>query len=135
MGMLLYPVFDPPRPRARATTTGEFLARCFEALDAGEERLGLTPITGFADGREIPEDFDGDPDELADLMEPCDEWFDAAEGSRAAAALADAITAAPGKFRGIDKKQREAVLGELRDLAEVLGRAAARGQRFRLELS
>lgn len=130
---MLYPVFDPPVDIDNETT-GEFLAASFEALDAIAERLGLVPLTAFVDNRAIPEDFDGDPDELDELMGPCSDWFDASAGQAALTALADAMSSKPGEFEDLET-HRAAVAEELRDLAQLLGQAAAGGARFRLELS
>jgi hypothetical protein len=132
MGMMLYPVFDSPTSIS-SETTGEFLAAVLEELDAAADRLGLVRITEYADNRPIPEDFDGDPADLQEEMGPCDDWFDAAEGKRAVSALADALQANSADFHLDDA--REGVEHELRDLAEVLEKAASEGIRFRLELT
>lgn len=133
MGLTLYPVFDPPIDIDNETT-GEFLACSFEAIDLAAERLGLAPLTAFADNRAIPEDFAGDPDELEEIMGPCSDWFDAVAGQAALNALANAMSTNPAEFEDLET-HRTAVPEELRDLAQVLGQAAAAGARFRLELS
>ena len=132
MGMILFPVFDAPMSISSETTC-EFLAAFLEELDAAADRLGLVRITEFADNRPIPEDFDGDPADLQEVMGPCDDWFDAADGQRAVSALAYALQANPADFELDDA--REGVEHELRDLAEVQEKAASEGIRFRLELS
>lgn len=135
MGMVLYPVFDGPVP-AGSKTTGECLAAFLEELDRACESLGLTPLTAFADNRPVPDGFAGDPSELDEIMGPCMEWFDPASGRRAVDALADAIAGHPEQFEEIaDAAARDCVQAEVRDLSEVLARAAATRVRFRLELS
>lgn len=133
MGLLIYPVFDPPGIRLPVKTTGEFLAANFPALDTAAERLRLTPLTAFADYRPIPDGFDGSPDDLKEAMGPCTDWFDASKGEQTIAALADAVSSDPEEFEAIDCL--EAVEEELRDLSQVLAHAARKGLRFRLEMS
>ena len=112
------------------------MAASIEALDATAERLGLLSLTAFADNRPIPEGFTGDPEELRDVRGASPDWFDPTAGRRAVSALADAIATRPDEFEGIDDPAaREDVEAELRDLSDVLARAAAEGLRFRLELS
>jgi hypothetical protein len=130
--MCLYPVFEHAT-RVSGKTTGEFLAAFVDELETAADTLGLTPLSAFADSRPVPEGFDGDPDELEELMGPCQEWFEPADGQQAVAALLDGMEADPEAFQLDDA--REGVECELRDLAGILRQAASESVRFRLELS
>lgn len=50
---------------------GEYLIDALEDTDALAEVHGLRTLSSYADDREIPGDFDGDPAELAELMALC----------------------------------------------------------------
>ena len=112
---------------------GEVLTANFEALDKIARSAKLTPFTAFADNRPIPDDFDGDPDELAEVMGEWTEWFDPAEGLAAMQALADHIKGSPKDTKRLDGAG--GVVEELREMARVLGVAAKQGARFRLQMS
>lgn len=58
---------------------GELLMAELERLDELAVQAGLRPIASWADDREIPEDFDGDPDELEELMGPNPIWHTSPE--------------------------------------------------------
>jgi hypothetical protein len=131
VGLILYPSFEREVPGAEPRTTGEFLAVEFQLLDSIAESNGIVPLIQFGDNREVPQDFDGSPDELEELLGPWDEWFDSSEGLRAIKALVDLI-----RNPKIAKRLQhpEAVLVELEDVARILSIAAEQKIRFRLEL-
>jgi hypothetical protein len=133
MGLLVYPVYLGSVPPTQTRTTGEFLAAEFPSLDVIAAEHGLTPITAFADPREVPDDFEGTPDELDDLLGPCEDWFSPQEGSRALLDLAKLI-----RQRGEVAARLESpdeIIEELEDLARQLMVAVKVGAQFRLELS
>ena len=132
MGLLLYPVFKPKVARAVSKTTGEFLAHELTTLDKIADKKGLARLSAFGDNREVPDDFDGSPDELQDLLGPFDKWFDPAPAKTILLALADTIK----QDRRAAKRlgNHEAVIDELLDLARALGIAAEKGAKFHLEL-
>ena len=68
MSLGIYPVFQPKLKGTKFDALGEVLAANVEALDKIARSANLTPFTAFADNRPVPEDFDGDPDELAEVM-------------------------------------------------------------------
>lgn len=109
------------------------LAANFEALDEISRLAKFTPITAFADNHPIPDDFDSDPEELAETMGEWTDWFDSAEGLMATRALADHIKTNPKAAKQLDDPA--AVLAEMNEMARVLASAAAQGVRFRLEMS
>lgn len=130
MSLGIYPVFEPKLKGTEFEALGEVLARNFEAIDKVARSAKLTPFTAFADNRPIPDDFDGDPDELAEIMGEWTEWFDPAEGKIAMHALADHIKASPKAA-----KRLGGVVAELEEMARVLAVAESEGVRFRLEMS
>ncbi len=95
MGLLIYPEFEKELTEPESDATGEWLAVNFEVLDNIAAEANLTPFTAFADSRQIPDDFDGGPDELAELMGEWSEWFDASQGQAAMQALAERIQTNP----------------------------------------
>lgn len=133
MSQGIYPVFLPKLTGTQFDALGEVLAANVEALDIIARSAKLTPLTAFADNRPIPEDFEGDPDELAEVMGESNEWFDPAEGRTAMQALADHIKANPSAPRRLNYSAD--IAAELEEMARVLGAAATQGVRFRLEMS
>ena len=93
----------------------------------------LRPFTCFGNNRPIPDDFDGDPAELAVVMGESDEWFDPAEGRAAIHALATYIKGNRKIARKITGAKT--VILELEDLVRVLVAAEAEDVQFRLEMS
>jgi hypothetical protein len=132
MSLAIYPVFEPTNPAIESTRLGEVLAREFQTLDKIAQANGLTPLTAFGDDRQIPEDFEGDPDELRELMGPFEEWFSPAESKGAFQALADLIQNRPSAARKLEEP--EAVVAELEELVRVLTIAQKYGARFHLEM-
>lgn len=133
MGLVVYPVFRTPGASASRRTTGEFLAREFAELDRIACEYGLKGITDFADQRPVPEDFDGPPWELEELIGPCEDWFSAADGQAAFLRLASLIRAHSAVADRL--KSPDAVIEELEDLAQIVGEASESGSEFRLNLS
>ena len=133
MGQILFPIFNRPNARLRSKTTGEFLAANLEALATIAEQVGVPPLSAFADSRPVPDGFDGSPDELGELLGPCDEWFEPVDGRRTVLAVADAI-GSKAQDCGIDAAGIAGIEAELRDVADVLERASVFRLRFRLEL-
>src|SRR5712692_2705452 len=129
----IYPVFEPKLTGTKFDALGEVLAANFKALDKIARAARFSPFTAFADNRPIPGDFDGDPDELAEVMGEWTEWFDAAEGQAAIQALADHIRASAKAAKRLDDP--DGVVEELREMARVLEVAAKQGVRFRLQMS
>lgn len=133
MSLGIYPVFESKLKGTKFGALGEVLAANFEKLDKIARSARLTPFTAFADNRPIPDDFDGDPDELAEVTGEWTEWFDAAEGQAAIQALADHVRASAKAAKRLDGADR--VVEELGEMARVLGVAAKQGVRFRLQMS
>jgi hypothetical protein len=133
MSLGIYPVFHPKLKGTAFKSIGEVLASNFETLDRIAHRAKLRPFTAFADTREIPDDFDGDPDELAEIMGEWTEWFDPADGRVAIQALADYIKTNPKATKKLDGAA--STVEELEELVRVLVVAETEGVRFRLEMS
>ena len=132
MGLLIYPVFQSAVPARETHTTGEFLAAKFTILDEIAEDHRLTPITAFADQREVPLGFDGPPWELDDILGPCGDWFPAQDGYAGLLALAELLRKRPDVALRLESA--EAVVEELEDLAGQLAIAVKAGVPFRLEM-
>jgi hypothetical protein len=123
----LIPIFQP-EGAAKFSALGEALADNLDALEELARDKGLVPLSAFADQREVPDGFDGSPDELDDLLGPSDDWFDPLNGANAITKLASYLrTKRPTAIRN-----RKAVLKELTALADCLTKAAKRKVRFRL---
>jgi hypothetical protein len=134
MSLGIHPVFDPKLHGIRFESLGEVLANNFEVLDDIAAANKLTPLTAFADTREVPDGFDGTPDDLEDTLGPWTEWFDPAEGRSAIQALLDYINANPEEVSNASIR-RDQLIEELEELARVSAVAASRNVRFRLEMS
>jgi hypothetical protein len=133
MSLSIYPVFNPAASETEFEGLGEILALEFGTLDELAEEYSLTSLTAFADTREVPEDFDGPPEDLEELLGPWEDWFACPDGQAAAEALAELIADDPDIAGRL--KTPEAVIQELRSLAQALETAGIKGARFRLELS
>ncbi len=133
MSLGIYPEFDPNLRGTKFDALGEVLGANLEVLDKIARSAKLTPCTAFADNRPIPDDFDGDPDELAEVLGEWTEWFDPAVGQAAMQALADHIKASPKAAKRLDGSA--GVVEELEEMARVLGVATTQRVRFRLQMS
>jgi hypothetical protein len=121
MSLGIYPVFEAKLTGTKFESLGERLAANFEVLDKIAYSAGLVPFTAFGDNRPIPKGFDGNPDELDDLMGKWNEWFDPTEGQNAMQALANQIKTDPKAAKQLDDTMLEL--------------AQKQGIRFRLEMS
>ena len=132
MGAGLWPAFEPALERVTPHCDGKLVLRACEALDALSQQSGVPRFTSFADSRPVPDGFEGDPDDLADLLGPWSAWFQVEDGIACFVTLADTIRA--GELSH-DIDDAEGVADELRDLVRCLSEAKAAGRtRFRLEL-
>jgi len=129
MGAGLWPVFNPPRD-ATPDFDGGLLLNYLEELDELASAIGARAVSSFGDNREVPDGFDGDPDELDELLGPWQDWFSIADGERCFNQLATALTAPAHAARF---EHAEHLREELLDLVRCLERAPGDGERFRLE--
>ena len=132
MGLILYPVFERDFKAPPSDATGEFLANSFDTLDQIASEHGLKPISTFGDSRTVPEDFEGDPDELDEVMGPCTDWYDSRDGVTNLRELLNLISSRSDLANRLDSA--EAVIDELRSLIMQLEVSSKEGIRFRLEL-
>ncbi|MEZ4369643.1 MAG: hypothetical protein R3B07_02430 [Polyangiaceae bacterium] len=86
----LWPILNPPS-QASPTSDGALLLQSIEELDEVAHAIGVTPLTSFADLREVPEDFDGEPEELEELLGPWEDWFAVADGVASLRRCAEAL--------------------------------------------
>ncbi len=133
MSLGIYPVFEPKLVGTKFHGLGEVLIANIDALEGIAESVGLMPLTAFADNRPIPDDFDGDPEELDEIMGEWTEWFEPSEGLAATQSLADYIKSNPEAAEQLDDPGE--VVDELEEMVRVLGVAALEGIQFRLHMS
>lgn len=133
MSLGIYPEFNPKLRGTKFEALGEVLARNYQALECVAVAAKIKPLTAFADAREVPNDFDGPPEILDDLLGPWTEWFDPVEGRTAFQALTKYIKENPIATRNL--AEAGGVIDELEELARVLAVAEREGARFRLQMS
>ena len=68
MAQGIYPVFKPKLQGTQVTTLGEVLVADLDDLEQIAEENELTPMSAFMDNREVPDDFDGTPEELDEAI-------------------------------------------------------------------
>src|SRR5262249_52942698 len=132
MSLGVYPVFEPKLKGTKFNALGELLAHNLDALDRIAWANRLTPFTAFSDRREVPIDFDGGPEDLDDLLGPCNDWYESTDGKLALLALVDRIRLNPENQEFLESPN--IVIEELGELVRVLTVAAEEGVKFRLEL-
>ncbi len=129
----LVPVFNPPVAGGQFQLSGAALLNNAEKLEEIADEAGLEALTRFTDMREVPEDFDGTPEELDAVLGEWSEWFDAEWGSEAASALMDLMQQKPAVRKLLEEPVN--VEAELRELVRVLKLGTELGAEFRLEVS
>ncbi|WP_018607694.1 hypothetical protein [Uliginosibacterium gangwonense] len=133
MSLAIYPVFEQPLETDEFDPgLGEALAANIEVLEEIADDADLVSLSVLADSREVPVDFDGDSDELIDLLGPSTEWNDAGEGLIVVLALLNHLKTTPDA--AAELSGGEGVIEELEELARILQAADAEGVRFRLEI-
>lgn len=126
MAQGIFPAFKPKLHGVEVSTLGEMLAADLDDLEEIAEEAKLTPMSAFMDNREVPDDFDGAPEELDEAIGAWSEWFEPSAGADALEALAASVG---------DHPRGEELASELRDIVRVLRVAAKKsGMKFRLEL-
>jgi len=132
MGAEIYPTFNPNVPSARFDADGKQLLREIEALDELSASAQLPPISSFADNRPIPDNFDGHPEDLVDILGEWDEWFSVDDGLRAIDGLIAMLKSDADARSKLEEP--EYVLGDLECLASSLRTAREHHAEFRLEV-
>lgn len=128
----LVPVFNPVLVGDDFQRSGSALLNNAEILEEIADEAGLESLTRFTDMREVPEDFEGSPEELEAVLGPWTEWFDAEWGHEAVVALIDHIQKKPSIRKQFDEPQ--GVEADLQELARLLKLGASSGSEFRLEV-
>ncbi|UUO06849.1 hypothetical protein M4951_00710 [Blastopirellula sp. J2-11] len=131
--MSVFPVFNPQLNGVQFEAEGKLLFDQFETLDAIAETIEVARFSSFGDDRPIPEDFDGDEDDLEAALGPWDEWYSPVEGLKTMVAILDAIAEEPDFADQLD--QCEHVVEELTEMKACLEAAVEQGAQFRLELA
>lgn len=132
MSLFIYPEFDPELKGTTCDALGEVLEANYQTLDKIALSANITPFSAYGDNRPIPEDFDGDPNELAEVQGEWTEWFNPAEGLKTMQALAEHIKVNPETAGRLASPTE--VVAELEELARVLNTAVEQGARFRLQM-
>jgi hypothetical protein len=125
MSQGLYPIFDTPVDRGEFL--GEALALEYSALESAAERAGvrlLSDYSGWPDF-EVPDDFDGDPDDLRALRGP-PTWHDPEHVRRAIAAIRTRIAGGDDAFAVADRGHVDAELVALDTILQSAARCGAR---------
>ena len=130
MGAEVFPVFNPRVPAASFDADGKLLLREHAALDSIALDLDLAPFTMYGDNREVPEDFDGHPD---DILGEWDEWFSIDDGLKTIDGLIAAIKNDPRMAGRLDDPNF--IRSDLEALANCLRVAREKNARFRIEVA
>ena len=126
------PVFEPAVVGAEFHSAGAELLRSVEVLDDLAAHAGVSSFTQFADMRDVPDDFDGSPEELEELLGPWTDWFSPDALRETCEIILPLIQSKHQLAKPLADKA--AVVGELQELARVLALAEAAEARFRLEI-
>ena len=129
MSFGIYPTFKPSLNLPdQFYFEGAELLEALEKFDKLAVRGGVALLSSFADMRDVPDDFDGDPDELQEILGPWEEWFDVKSGLKTCEFLL-----APTQKKS---KQLSVAYEELEILRNALTHASENGiSLFRLEAS
>ena len=132
MGAEVFPVFNPRVSAASFDADGKLLLREHEALDSIANDLNLTPFTAYGDNRDVPADFDGDPDELDGNLGEWDGWFWIDDGLKTIDGLVNAIKNDPDMAGRLEDP--DYIRSDLEDLATCLRIAQEKNAQFRLDI-
>ena len=127
MGMALYIVLDNEEPGFDAFVNGKAIAKEGKKLDAISKRLGIPKFDEFISMSS--EDLEGVLGDEVDIPPQDVKWFTADEGLSFVQALSDHIRANPASV-----KDQKAVLEDLAEYAEVLGKVKAIGAKWHLNI-
>jgi len=127
----IFPVFNSSVPSADFDAYGGLLLQEFESLDRVAADLGLTRFSVFGDNREIPDDFEGELDELDDALGEWDEWFSIDDGLRTIDGIVEAVKSDPDKAAVFQEPHH--IVSDLESLSRSLRIAKEHGAQFRLE--
>lgn len=68
MSLGIFPVFQPPLIGTKFEGLGEAIAANLKAIESIARSARLTSLAAFGDNRPVPDDFGGDPDDLAEIL-------------------------------------------------------------------
>ena len=132
MAIGLFPVFDSEVAGAEFQFEGTELLRSVEILDDLAGAAGVSSFTQFADMRDVPDSFDGSPEELEELLGPWTEWFSPEALRETCEVILPLIGSGHPSVKSLPNQP--AMLNELQELARVLALAEAAEARFRLAI-
>ncbi len=96
MAFGLFASFEPHVDTSALQTDGVALLDALEPLDNVATKARVMPLSTFTDQREVPDDFDGDPEDLDDVLGPRDDWHSIDSGLATVAALLKHLRSRPG---------------------------------------
>ena len=130
MSFLVFPVFQKKAFPSPLRSTGEHIGAALELLDSWAEEADV-PTLGEFDGShgEVPEDFDGDPDEL-ELPRSKWKWFSPEKGIASIAVMIEKARESKSKARLKKVTDPKALLVELEDLKQALEQATKAKTKF-----
>ena len=131
MGVGVFPIFKSHSPSAKFDSDGKALLSELSMFDEFANSYGLQSLGRFLDNRPVPDDFEGDPDELDEILGDSDEWFPVVDGLQTVEALTAKLKTTPKAKSQFREPQQ--LIEELKALAACL-RSAAPGALFRLEV-
>ena len=132
MGMGILPVFNKPGLDRWYTSDGKALAHDFPHLDELAEKLKIKKFSSFGDDRGVPDDFNGDPDDLDELLGEFDEWYEPMEAIEVFTQLASEILKSDPTESHL--QYPDATAEDLLAIVRCLNAAEETGALFRLEL-
>jgi hypothetical protein len=94
MSLGLCPVCEPALDDARMPD-GTALLQALDVLDELSAALGVRALSSYGDTRELPADFDGDPDEALELLGPRTDWHAINDGLASCETLLQSLARHP----------------------------------------
>jgi len=129
MSFGLYAIFRPSVKLKAPQNDGVALLSVIDELDVIAAKLGVPALGSYTDARELPMDFDGDPDEAMELLGPRTDWYPIVDGLHTIDALIEHLRA--GESPRV--KNTEQVLQDLLSVQKILMEAKGKARHFRLE--
>jgi hypothetical protein len=134
MSTAFFIVIDNDDPGFDTLANGKFLARDARRLEKVAQSLGLRTLDEFVsyspdEAREMMQDFGTDPQVIAGMEFPEQQWFDAQESLDFVAKLTAHIQANPSAV-----KNAKGVLADLAEFKGVLEKARSIGARWNLQV-
>lgn len=128
MSLTLIVESNPDIPLPNAGVYSEELIESLDELEEVAEENNLTSLSAF--GRQIPDDYDGNPNDIEKILGPWEEWFAPEDGIMVVTALMTALTYGEDPVYDDD----DCLLHVLRGLRSDFEIIKEQGAKFRLEV-